>query len=489
MSKTDLIALLPLAIPAAAGILVMLAGAFGRRAPVLHWLTLAGIGASLGSIAAVRPLVPHDVTPLLRLDAYSLLFLVLLYSVAGVLAILSQDYLRSRQRDGEPFYALLLFATTGMGVLACANHFVSFFLGLETLTIALYVLLGYLRDDRRSLEAAAKYLILAALASGFLLFGIALVYAATGTLLISLASESVGYLLTTGQQPEAIWAAAGVLMLLVGFAFKLALVPFHMWSPDVYQGAPAPVTALIATGSKGAVVAVLLRILAPDLGGDGASGPILAGLAIVTMFAGNLLALLQDDIKRLLAYSSIAHIGYVFVAFAAGGVAGGEAVVFYIVTYVATTLGAFGVVAVLSAEGDTDASNLDAYRALGRRRPALAAVMTVMLLSLAGVPPTGGFLAKFSVLGAAIGAGQWTLVLAMVLASGIGLYYYLRILVVMYMEPVGEDAATPDATPAPHSLGVGLALAALVAVVLAIGIYPEPWLRTVSAAVATIFAG
>lgn len=535
MSGQDLLAIAPLIIGTIAGTVVLLAGAFGARTESLHRLAVAGIGAALAGVLAARPQAPRDVTPLLRVDAFALLLWTLLLSIVGILVIVSRDYLRARRAGGEAYYSLLLFGAVGMGVLACSNHFASFFLGLETLTVTLYVLLGYLRRERLSLEAAAKYLILAAMASGLLLFGIALLYAATGSLSFAgVAAGAVDVLRASGvatapadvlgapgvatgtveslgssaiaagtvdapsaADAAATWVIAGALLLLAGFAFKLAVVPFHMWSPDVYQGAPAPVTALIATGSKGAVIAVLLRMIAALPAAPAAEtpfGPLLAALAVITMFGGNLLALLQTDVKRLLAYSSVAHIGYIFVALAAGGIVGSEAVVFYTIIYVATTLGAFGVVAVLSSEGTREADALEAYRGLGRRRPGLAAVLAIMLLSLAGIPPTGGFLAKFAILGAAVGADRLGLAIAMAAASAIAIFYYLRVIVVLYMAAPASAAATagapdsPRAAP-PWSPTSALALAALVAVVLAIGLYPEPWLRAVGAAVASMMAG
>lgn len=495
MNGTDLIALLPLGIPALAAMAVMLAGAAGADRRNLHHLALGGVGLALISLAPAAELAPRAVTPLLRVDGYGLFFLGLLYGATGLLALLARPYFERRCRDTEPFYALLLLAVAGMGTLACADHLVSLFLGLEILTISLYALIGYAREERGSLEAAFKYLILAALSSAFLLFGISLVYAAGGTLELRAAIATVVELAPqVGRGATATWAGAGALLLLVGFGFKLALVPFHMWSPDVYQGAPAPVTAFIATGSKGAVLAVLLRAVGPVINEGTLLPAALAALAVATMFVGNLLALFQRDLKRLLAYSSVAHLGYVLVALAAGGAAGAEAVTFYILVYVVMSLGAFGVVTVLSSESDVEADALHSYRGLGQRRPFLAATLTVMLLALAGIPPTGGFLAKFAVLAAAIAAGRWTLAVAMALASGIAIFYYLRVIVVMYMQevsPVAEQGSSPRTTreaalPSLHA-GSLVALAGLVLLVLATGLYPMPWFRAVGDAVATLF--
>ncbi len=326
-----------------------------------------------------------------------------------------------------------------------------------------------------------------------MLFGIAFLSAATGSLELADVAALSADAFTTAGSPEAIWAAVGVLMLIAGFAFKLALVPFHMWSPDVYQGAPAPVTALIATGSKGAVVAALLRLLSGVPADDALLPSVLGVLAVMTMFGGNLLALLQTDMKRMLAYSSIAHIGYLFVAMAAGGVVGTEAVVFYLIIYVAMTLGTFGVVAVFSANANSDIDDINAYRGLGRRHPGLAMVLSVMMLSLAGIPPTGGFLAKFAVLSAAIAAGRTDLAIAMVLASAIAIFYYLRVLVVIYMDPkVTSDASrrktnlVSETSPIHTRLGSSVALTALMLMILAIGIFPEPWLEAVGAAVSSM---
>jgi NADH-quinone oxidoreductase subunit N len=321
-------------------------------------------------------------------------------------------------------------------------------------------MVAYLREDELSLEAGVKYLILAAVSSAFMLFGIALIFAETGGL--ELAALAGGASLT---------AIAGAALLFVGVGFKLALVPFHMWTADVYQGAPAPVTGFVATVSKAAMAAFLLRLLAAV----GDPGPQLISLMVLlaaaSILVGNLLALRQDNLKRLLAYSSIAHLGYVMIAVIAGGVLGAEAVVFYLAAYLPTTLVAFGVITVLSP-ADRDLDRVSDLRGLGRTRPAMAGLLTVALLSLAGIPLTAGFVGKFLVLRAGVAADWWSLAMILVLGSVISVFYYLRVIVAMYMQQAVDDAAVLPAVPLPAAT----TLAALLVVILWLGVWPTTML-------------
>ncbi|HJU06839.1 MAG TPA: NADH-quinone oxidoreductase subunit N, partial [Nitrospiraceae bacterium] len=350
--------------------------------------------------------------------------------------------------------------------LICAGHFASFLLGLEMLSVSLYVLIAYLRTRSRPLEAGIKYLMLSAASTSFLLFGMAMVYFQMGTMEFS-------RLASPGASGDAvpILVLAGWSLILVGMGFKLAVAPFHMWTPDVYQGAPAPVTAFLATVSKGAVFALLLRL---SLHVNVLQHPVMAGLfsaiAVASMFIGNLLALLQDNVKRILAYSSIAHLGYLLVALLASGSLGAEAVTFYLAAYFVTTLGAFGVVTVLSGTGgDTD--RLEDYRGLLWRRPALGVVFAMMLLSLGGIPLTAGFIGKFYVIAAGVQSALWGLILLLVVNSVIGLFYYLRIIVAMAGDPPSQTAARESA---PALSWEGSALLAVLTILLVwLGLYPD----------------
>jgi NADH-quinone oxidoreductase subunit N len=329
--------------------------------------------------------------------------------------------------EREEYYIILFVATFGAALLVVAKHFVTFFLGLETLSVSLYVLIAYKRHSDYSIEAGVKYLILASVSSAFLLFGMALIYGGTGTMEfngIGSAIKAMDFL-----SPIMI---AGFGMIMVGVGFKLALVPFHMWTPDVYQGAPAPVTAFIATASKGAVMALLLRFF---YGINGFQYPalvvVISVIAVLSMFVGNLLALRQQNVKRILAYSSIANLGYLLVTLLTGGTNGIQAAIFYLIVYFVTTIGAFGVVSLLSVCGD-DADQLENYKGLFWKRPWVAIVFTLVMLSLAGIPITAGFMAKFYIIFAGMKSGLWVLVFSLIVNSVISLYYYLRVVTTMF---------------------------------------------------------
>ncbi len=478
MKAGDLLTISPLIALTLTSVVVMLAAAFRRSHALALWITLCGLATTFGLLFVSAARAARVVTPLIAMDAYALFFIGLITLTTAAVALLSWSYLSHLRVHPEEYYVLLLTATLGSAVLVAATHFASFFLGLEILSVSLYALIIYPVHREAVVEAAIKYLVLAGATSAFLVFGMALVYAETGTM----TAAGVAGLVEKGLGGEVV-VTTGLVMLLVGVGFKLALVPFHMWTPDVYQGAPAPVAAYVATVSKGAVFALLLRFLLP-LSGDQSSTLFLAvsAVAIASMLAGNLLALRQDNVKRMLAYSSIAHLGYLLVAFLATGERAGVAVGFYLVAYVATTLAAFGVVTVLSP-ADRDADQIADYRGLGARRPGVAVVFAVALFSLAGLPLTVGFIGKFTIITAGAGSALWALVIVLVLGSTIGLYYYTRLLVAMYVRRP-EDATMMGAATG-GATGVAV-LAALTGFLLVFGVYPAPLLRLVEHAVSTL---
>jgi NADH-quinone oxidoreductase subunit N len=458
--------LLPQVIVAAAAVLLMIAIAIRRSYGAVVTIALAGLAGGL----ALLWLVPGAaaVTPLFQVDAYARFFTALLLGTSLLVALLSVDYVRACSERAEEYYILLLLATLGATLLVAASHCASFFLGVELLSVSLYALIAFVRRREAAIEAGVKYLILAGFSSAFLLFGMALVYAQTG----SLRFAEIALLLAAPQRAlgDPI-ALVGFALILVGVGFKLGIVPFHMWTPDIYQAAPAPVTAWIATASKAAVIALLVRFVGQiGLQQQTAFGFLLALLAGASMFVGNLLALRQASLKRLLAYSSIAHLGYLLVAFLAGGQHGIAAVSFYLVAYTITTLLAFGVIALLSshrgAAGDRDA--LRAYRGLGRRHPWLSALLVAALLSLAGIPLTAGFVGKFLVLAAGVRAAVWTLVVLLVINSALSIYYYLRVIVEVTLRRDGDRPVGA----AGLSLPAGIALALLAILLIALGIAP-----------------
>ena len=469
MNTADLLALLPFLLIAGTSVFVMLTIAAWRRHWLTLWVALVGMAAAFGSLWLVAPLVPRKVTSLLVLDQYALFYISLIIAATFAITILCYGYLQYHSETREELYVLLLVATLGSMVLVASSHFVSFFLGLEILSVGLYALSAYLHTRRRPLEAGIKYLILAGSSSAFLLFGMAIIYAQLGTMeLFRLAA-----LLADGQNSPLV--LAGLTLIVTGIGFKLGVVPFHLWTPDVYEGAPAPVAAFIATVSKGAIFALLLRYF--YTAGAQRFQPVFmvfAIIAIASMFIGNLLALLQNNVKRILAYSSIAHMGYLLVAFEASSTMASEAVAFYLVAYFITTVGAFGVVTVLSDE-ERDADTLEDYAGLFWRRPTLASIFTLMLLSLAGIPVTAGFLAKFYVVTAGASAGIWALVLILVITSVVGLFYYLRVVITMYAR-VRQEAPRAE----PNAFGGSYAvLMALTILLLWLGVYPVPLLNVI----------
>ncbi len=465
MSACDLASLLPYGILAATVIVVMLAIAVHRNHLLMVWLSISGLVLALLSTSGARWSIPHAVTPLLEIDPFARFFLGLILLSAGIVAVLSYSYLEKHEGHREEFYLLLLLASLGCTILAAAAHFASFFLGIELLSVSLYALAAYLRHSPRSVEAGVKYLILAAVSSAFILFGMALVYAETGNM-------AFNWMQVPALGDGRLVFLAGIGLILVGIGFKLALVPFHLWTPDVYEGAPAPVTAFIATASKGAVFAVLLRFLSRiDLAASPGLILLFTVVAVASMFAGNLLALRQTNVKRILAYSSIAHLGYLTVTLLASGAMAVAAAAFYLAAYTLTTLGAFGVVTVLSGK-EEDADRLDAYYGLAWRNPWLAGAFTAMLLSLAGIPLTAGFIGKFYVITAGVGSALWFLVMILVVNSVIGLFYYLRIILVLYRRADTHDGKE-------LSLSGSAIVAGLTVLLVWIGIYPAPVLASI----------
>ena len=474
VSGNELIALLPLLIVAGTSIVVMLAVAVHRDHRLSASLTFIGLAAAFASLWISAPTAPLQVTQLLTLDRYALFYMGLIVAASMAFVLLSYGYFEKCEGDHDEIYILLLVATLGSMVLVASSHFVSLFLGLELLSVALYGMIAYRHTRPLPLEAGIKYLVLAAVSAAFLLFGMALVYGALGTmqfgeLVVRLARADFDRWLVL----------PGLALIVTGFGFKLAVVPFHLWTPDVYRGAPAPVTAYIATVSKGAMFALLLRCFYRSGAHDLAPVfMVFSIIAIASMIVGNLLALLQNNVKRILAYSSIAHLGYLLVAFQAAGDLGPTAVTFYLVAYFVTTMGAFGVVTVLS-DGTREADDLEDYRGLFWRRPALGAVFTAMLLSLAGIPVTAGFIGKFYIVAAGASSAMWALIVVLVITSAIGLFYYLRIIAVMYGQP-SENSGGPS-TLAPAG---SLLLALLTAFLVWFGVFPGPLLSLIRNALA-----
>ncbi|MFN8627139.1 MAG: NADH-quinone oxidoreductase subunit N [Candidatus Binatia bacterium] len=461
------IAILPLLLVTGTALLTMLVDLWmqGPDRDALGWIGLAGLLAT--SVAAIAIWKTHlsAFSGAVALDAYGLFFTLLFCGGSGLTLLMSMNYLEFTDIRTGDYYSLVLFATVGMLLMATATDLIVLFLGLEVMSVAVYALAGIWREQQRSNEAALKYFLLGAFATGFLLFGIALLYGATGSTTLGAIAAAID---GPGATDKAL-ITAGMALLLVGFGFKVAAAPFHLWTPDVYEGAPTSITALMAVGVKAAGFAAFARVFLhtfASLSVDWVT--LLWVLAALTMTVGNVTALLQRNVKRMLAYSSIAHAGYLLVGMVAGRQFGGAAMLFYLVGYTLMTLGAFAVVAALGDRGQPN-ETLDDYAGIGFRYPSLGLAMTVFMLSLAGVPPLVGFVGKFYIFSAAVRAGYVGLAVIGVLNSVISVYYYLGVLVRMYM---AEGAVAIPALSSRPYLVATLLLAAAGTVLF--GVFPSP---------------
>jgi NADH-quinone oxidoreductase subunit N len=463
MNSVELLALLPLLILAGGSILVLLSGAVKTG-----WYLYPLAGAVIAAALFCSLLVPVTavtsgvaVTAAFRWGGAAL-------DGAGLVALLlAAGYNRRRGIGGEEYPATLLFALVGMGVVCAATNLLMLFLGLEAFTFAFYILVAAERHSARGGEAGLKYLLNGTLAAALLAMGCALLYVARGTLV--LAELAVG----GGAGAEPLFLAGGVLLLL-GMAFKLSLVPAHLWTADVYQGAPAPVTALLSTASKGASLVALL-ILLPLFTAWRSLHDILWLLALASLLAGNFAALVQDNLKRMLAWSSVGQMGYVALALVAAPAGGIRGAMFYMVAYGAAGLAAFGALAVCSDTAEPE--RIDDWRGMGYRRPLPAAVLAVALFSLAGIPPAAGFMAKFGVFAAALKSGEVVLALAGILAALVAVFFYLRVVVVMYM----KTAAPADDSRSQVAFSEAVALLVPLLIILWCGLYPQPLLELLGA--------
>lgn len=481
ITPQQLIAMLPLLIVGLTVVVVMLSIAWRRDHFINATLTVIGLNLALLSLYFVGQVGPMDVTPLMRVDGYSMFYTGLVIIASLATSTFAYPWLVGYPDNREEFYLLVLIAALGGILLASANHLASLFLGIELLTLPLFGLIGYAYRQKRSLEASIKYMLLSAAASSFLLFGMALLYAESG----SLSFVGLGQSLSDSMVHQPL-ILAGLGMMIVGLSFKLSLVPFQLWTPDVYQGAPAPVSTFLATASKIAIFAVVMRLFmyAPAADSE-AVRLVLSIIAVASILFGNLMAISQTNIKRLLGYSSIAHLGYLLIALVAVQThelaLPLETIGVYLAGYLFSSLGAFGVVSLMSSPyKGPDAESLFSYRGLFWHKPILSAVMTVMMLSLAGIPMTLGFIGKFFVVAMGVSANLWWLTGAVVLGSAIGLYYYLRVTVSLFLSP--PQSLVRD-TPSNWALTAGGVVVLISAIlVLVLGIYPQPLITLVQMA-------
>ena len=465
--EIDLYLIAPEIIITAFGFLVLLLDVFlpkGERKGYLGVISLIGIlFAGLYTFPQMGS-VRSGFEGMFTSDGYALFFKIIFLIIAFLTVLISIGYIHREMIEFGEYYALILFATLGMMLMAAGSHLITIFLGLETMSVSIYILAGMMREDKRSVEAALKYFLLGAFATGFLLYGIALVYGATGSLNL----KDIATYIASKNLLRSPMLLMSLVFLTIGFGFKIASVPFHMWTPDVYEGAPTSITAFMATGVKAAAFSALVRVFfsaLPAFRPDWTS--IMWVICVATMTVGNIVAISQTNIKRLLAYSSIAHAGYILVAFVAGNDLGTSGILFYLMAYAFMNIGAFTVVILLGKKGEENTLISD-YAGIGFKYPLLAASMTIFLLSMAGIPPLGGFMAKFYIFSAAVKSKFYWLAILGVLNSAVSVYYYLRVTVLMYFRESEREI-----TGLQFSFASVLALILAVIGTLYMGIFPS----------------
>ena len=465
--EIDLYLIAPEIIISAFGFLVLLVGVFSRSIGRRNYLGIIGL---IGIVMAFFYTLPQigsmksGFGGMFTSDGYALFFKILFLIIAFLTILISIGYTQREGIEFGEYYALILFATLGMMLMAAGTHFITIFLGLETMSISIYILVGMMREDQRSVESALKYFLLGAFATGFLLYGIALIYGATGSLYLKDVASYIG----SKNLLRSPMLLMSLVFLTIGFGFKIASVPFHMWTPDVYEGAPTSITAFMATGVKAAGFSALIRVFfsgLPAFRPDWTS--IMWAICVATMTVGNIVAISQTNIKRMLAYSSIAHAGYMLVAFVAGNDLGTSGILFYLMAYAFMNIGAFTCVILFGKKGEEN-TLINDYAGLGFKYPLIAASMTIFLLSMAGIPPLGGFMAKFYVFSAAVKSRFYWLAILGVLNSAVSVYYYLRVTVLMYFRESEREITGLESSPASV-----IALILAVIGTLYMGIFPS----------------
>jgi NADH-quinone oxidoreductase subunit N len=469
----ELYSLLPLIAVAASSLVLMLSAAWHRCRVNAFIIMLVAFGAAFAATCLTCGAPAQRISDLFIIDAYGRYVIQLILLATLVIAVFAHEYLRGKGEHTEEFYIALSVSCLGALVMAVSNHFVGFFLGLELMTVPIYCMTAYFDQHSKGLEASLKYIVLAGASAAFLLFGMALIYAQLGTMQFDEIAERLTPMWSSGRYI----LLAGFAFLVVGVGFKLSMMPFHMWTPDVYEGAPLPVTAYLATVSKGAMMALFLRFfMTINARSITELESMLSLIAILSMFGGNWLALMQKNVKRLLAYSSIAHVGYMFVAFLSSGPIATGAVLFYLTAYFATSLLAFGSLLLLD-KGAGETETVEDLRGLYYTRPYVAGALALALLSLVGIPLSAGFMGKYFLIIAGINTQQWPLLFSLVASSVLGLYAYLKVVLVLFQSP------TPSEEVAPRSIAWSrLAMLVLALGVLMLGLFPNPIVELIRAA-------